>query len=241
MKDLFEEMKELELNEDLPKDLAKAFKNSFDQPRDANQREAGYSANYKNIKRRPNIDFKNSTYTEISPEEALQLYKSGNSRNVLAIIKGSLANTYFTTDENGVKRRTYDYKASVGGLEKKNGKRVENSMQLSPEEFYNNADKIYLANEVEVDPALRAERAKNPESRYNNSGFNKPSRKPSPINGINANLNLIDIKDDTARYRSMYVQDLSVNDSSGNPMRLDRDKYYPLDVWKQVYSKFSSK
>ena len=244
--DIFEEIRDLELNEDLPKDLAKAFKNSFERPRDAEygKHEMGYGnilakggSSY-----RPLVDFKNSTYTEISPEEALKLYKSGNSRNVYAIFNGNkLANTYLNIDPStGAKSRKYDFKAVANGLEKKNGNRVENTMQLSPEEFYNNATKIYVANEVGVDQGKRDKRAENPESEYNNPAVKQPTPKPILKNNNNINMRRIDIRNGLGKYDSRYVDNAVVN-FDGSNMTLNSRQYYPLEVWQQVYSDFRNR
>ena len=206
--DLFEEVRDLELNEDLPKDLAKAFRSYFATPREGGKYSSG---NYGGIGRRPNVDFKNSTYTEITPEQALQLYKDGQSRNVLCLFNGQLANTYLETSPDGNKR-TYDFKAEYNGgdkapFTKANGKVGNNTMWLSPKEFYNNADKIYVADEVEVDPNLRAERAKNPESRYNSSIAQRalPNiRKKTPGN-INGRYIFFKGDNTKARYASSYM------------------------------------
>lgn len=244
MKDLFEEMKELSLDEDLPKDLAAAFRRGSEVPRGADDMRWGYG----NIARRPDIDFKNSTYTEITPEEALKLYKAGDSKNVFAILGGQLANTYLTTDENGAQKRAYDFKATSDGSEafrKDNGKMGGNSMWLSPKEFYKNASKIYLANEVKVDPDLRSERAKNPESRYsdyNRRGSardiaNKKIPKPTPRSDEfypNRMFNQIDFDDNgNARYRNTYVNRVYVNGQN-----LDYQQFYPVEVWKEVAKEF---
>lgn len=127
--DLFEEIRDLELNEDLPKDLAKAFRTSFAVPREGSRYTPG---NYGNITYMPDIDFKNSTYTEISPEEALKLYKAGQSRNVLCLFNGQLANTYLDITSEGSKRQ-YDFKAEYRGgdkapFTKDNGKVGNNTM-----------------------------------------------------------------------------------------------------------------
>ena len=232
MEDLFEEVY---LNEDLPKDLAKAFRRGFERPRNADYSKHNYG--YGDIKNKPTIDFKNSTYTEITPEQALQLYKNGDSRNVLAIIDGQLANTYLETDSDGNKKRTYDFKATGSGpsFTKENGKVGNNSMWLSPKEFYNNADKIYLANEVGIDQALRDKRRKNPEGRYNpnnrgsiaNATVSQP-RKKQAAGGLSSRyLSKIDFDSNgNARYDSSYVSGYA--DSNGQ--RLDQSKFYPLSV-----------
>ena len=237
MKDLFEEMKELSLDEDLPKDLAAAFRRGAEVPRGADDMRWGYG----DISKKPDIDFKNSTYTEITPEEALKLYKAGDSKNVFAILGGQLANTYLTTDENGAQKRAYDFKAISDGSDefrKDNGKMGGNSMWLSPKEFYKNASKIYLANEVKIDPDLRAERAKNPESRYsdyNRKGMirdlaNHKTPKPTPKTSEfypNRNLRQILFDDDNgkAKYFSSYVNGLDIDGQ-----KLDATQFYPAEV-----------
>lgn len=237
--DLFEEVRDLELNEDLPKDLAKAFRSYFATPREGGRYSGG---NYGGISRRPNVDFKNSTYTEITPEQALQLYKDGQSRNVLCLFNGQLANTYLETSPDGNKR-TYDFKAEYNGgdkapFTKANGKVGNNTMWLSPKEFYNNADKIYVADEVEVDPNLRAERAKNPESKYNSNMAQRALPKIRKRAPGNINSNYISFYNDNtkARYRSSYMDAPFI--INGQTAQLSSQEYYPIDVWKDVYTRF---
>ena len=240
--DLFEEVRDLELNEDLPKDLAKAFRSYFATPREGGKYSSG---NYGGIGRRPNVDFKNSTYTEITPEQALQLYKDGQSRNVLCLFNGQLANTYLETSPDGNKR-TYDFKAEYNGgdkapFTKANGKVGNNTMWLSPKEFYNNADKIYVADEVEVDPSLRAERAKNPESRYNSNMAQRALPKIRKKTSGNINGSYISFTNDNtkARYRSSYVDNQYI--INGQSTLLSSQEYYPVDVWKEVYTRFRNR
>lgn len=248
MNDLFEEIRDLELDEDLPKDLAKAFRRGFEQPRGADERTHRYG--YMNIGNRSPIDFKNSTYTEITPEEALKLYKEGNSRNVYAILGGQIANTYLGTGENGEQKRLYDFKAVSDGsdeFKKANGKAGNNSMWLSPKEFYNNASKIYVANEVNVDPDLRNKRAENPESRYNwgNASAGNTAQKPIPAprqrkdseaypRAITSRITFDG--NGKARYESGYLT--NVRDNNGQPM--SSRGYYSVDDWKNVLSYFKS-
>ena len=240
--DLFEEVRDLELNEDLPKDLAKAFRSYFATPREGGKYSSG---NYGGIGRRPNVDFKNSTYTEITPEQALQLYKDGQSRNVLCLFNGQLANTYLETSPDGNKR-TYDFKAEYNGgdkapFTKANGKVGNNTMWLSPKEFYNNADKIYVADEVEVDPSLRAERAKNPESRYNSSVAQRalPNIRKKTSGNINGSYISFTNDNTKARYRSSYVDSQYI--INGQSTMLSSQEYYPVDVWKEVYTRFRNR
>jgi len=243
--DMFEEIRDLELDEDLPKDLAKAFRNSFERPRDADTSKHKYG--YGNIKgsnfnTHPDIDFKNSTYTEITPEEALRLYKEGNSRNVYAILGGQLANTYLETDANGAQKRAYDFKAITDGSEafnKANGKAGQNSMWLSPKEFYNNASKIYLANEVATDQAKINARATNPESKYNSGTAN--SKIPAPTLKNSNKPSGVQIEGNTAAYRSGYVSDQripGVEKYAKPDGRLDPYGFYPVEVWKAVRQNF---
>ena len=234
MEDLFEE---IYLDEDLPKDLAKAFRNSFERPRDADS--SKHARGYGNIETKPDIDFKNSTYTEITPDEAIQLYKSGDSRNVLAIIDGQLANTYLKIEPDGTKKRAYDFKAVGSGeaFKKENGKIGNNSMWLSPKEFYNNASKIYVANEVEVDPNLRARRAENPESKYNSSFFNSKKVLPRKKSAVGIHSDQISFDSNgNARYDSSYT-----GDNTYNGKRMSRNEYYPVDAWEIVHNNFISR
>ena len=150
------------------------------------------------------------------------------------MFNGQLANTYLETSPDGNKR-TYDFKAEYNGgdkapFTKANGKVGNNTMWLSPKEFYNNADKIYVADEVEVDPNLRAERAKNPESRYNSNMAQRALPKIRKKSPGNINSSYIFFKDDNtkARYRSSYMDaPFTIN---GQTTQLNSMDYYPVDV-----------
>ena len=159
------------------------------------------------------------------------------------MFNGQLANTYIDQPTPDVKKRSYDFKAEYNGgskdaFKKDNGKAVANSMMLSPKEFYNNADKIYVANEVEVDPNLRAERAKNPESRYNSNMAQRALPKIRKKSPGNINSSYIFFKDDNtkARYASSYMDNQFI--INGQTAQLGSREYYPVDVWKNVYTRF---
>lgn len=170
------------LDEALPRDLARAYKGRLIVPRDAYMPSSGYGGINKPTRSvsdrtapgiNTQIDFNSSEYKKITPEEALKLFKSGNSRNVYAVLDGKLANTYYVEGDDGRKTRKYDFKvertwgSSAEAFKKKNGKIVDNTMLLTPEEFYNNAESIYIANEVKVDPEKIKARSTNPESPRN--------------------------------------------------------------------------
>ena len=223
-----EEIKRLE--ETLPPDLAKAFKRrDIEIPRDANNlHQQGYKGindkrevvdygwaaqEYKDSKL---VDFENSTYEKITPEEALRKYKAGDGRNVYAILGGKLVNAYWV-DNNGSKIRQYDYKASrdyytmeqgkkqgKDPFLKSNGKIGRTSTDLSPKEIYNNASAIYYANEVSLDPQKIKDRRLNPESKYVNPSAQKSGKRP-----------IIDFTDEASRQ--------IMDNDTGNQMDLITD------------------
>lgn len=169
---------EEDLEEALPKDLSGAYKRAQTKVGNNN----GYTGlGYGNIgrtarpgynpygtSRRVNVDFQNSDYTEITPEEALALKKAGRAEEIRVIFDGQLV----TFDEEG-KQRTGKYAAernwrtsSPDKYTKKSGDVLDSSRKLTFAEVVDRADKIYLANEKGIDQTQRLARAENPESPY---------------------------------------------------------------------------
>lgn len=240
-----------DLDEALPKPLAKAYKGAWEGRRDHNAGELGPEGNYKGLGRNRGTvmtDFANSDYQEITPEEAYNLFKAEQSRNVHVVIDGKLANVYIATDPvTGKKKTTYDFKCR-GNFVKDNGKEVENSAWLTPKELYARADKIYLVNETPMDQALLAKRAENPESgkKFAKGAYNriKPELKSIPYSvkdKIKRNQIKIDSKSGKGMYRtdSSYMQ--MAKDDNGNFMQpgewYTADEFKRLrDVWKARWS-----
>lgn len=188
--------KEKIIDEAIPRDLAKAYKrNDILTPREGGDPFTDPYGGYKGINRPRGdarlTDFNSSEYKKITPEEAMQRYKAGTSRNIYAILGGKLVNAYWV-DKDGSKIRQYDYKAErdfdTGSepFQKENGKIGRNSTDLTPKEIYNNASAIYEVNNVDLDPQMIADRRINPESRYSTTNTRdqslaSKSSKPQPV------------------------------------------------------------
>lgn len=170
------------LNEALPKDLAKVYRKA-DNVVGGTRWSTGYDS-YNNINRkrvrydeRPTIDFEKSTYDEITPDEARAIRKAGDAKNLRVIFDGQLV----TFDEKGYQRDGY-YSAENRGYRKQNdryrktktGKYASKSNGLSFDEVVDRADKIYLVNEVDIDPTLIDQRKQNPESIYGPRNMSRP-------------------------------------------------------------------
>ena len=120
------------LTEKIPKDLAKAY-------RDANH----WSYANRNSDFTNKIDLENSTYTEISPEEALELKKDGKLNTVRALVDGHLV-TYYNDGQS-------EYFTELPRAKKyttRTGRDEYNSKYVPLKYVLNVADKIYVANEV---------------------------------------------------------------------------------------------
>ena len=163
-----------DLDEALPGDLGKVYRKARTPVGNGGYKSTnGYMdiANKQGVPnfRRTPIDFYNSEYTEITPEQALELKKQGRAEDIRVIFDDQLV----TFDKDG-KQRTGKYAANFrryySGPEtaakytKKNGDILDSTRKLTFAEVVDRADKIYLANEVNVDPQLRADRELNPES-----------------------------------------------------------------------------
>jgi len=162
-----------DLDEALPGDLGNAYRKARATVGNGYSNTNGYMgiANKQGVSnfRRTPIDFYNSEYTEITPEQALELKKQGRAEDVRVIFDGQLV----TFDKDG-KQRTGKYAANfrrynsdpgtAAKYMKKNGDILDSTRKLTFAEVVDRADKIYLANEVNVDPQLRADRQANPES-----------------------------------------------------------------------------
>ena len=159
--DFFEE----NLDEALPRDLSKVYKGA--QNVLGGTRSSSYG-NIGNKNYKTTVDFNRSDYQEITPEEAKAQRKAGNAKNLRVIFDGQL----ITFNEKG-EQRIGNYAASrsynsdkAKYTKAKNGKIVDKTNGLSFDEVINGADKIYLTNEIPVDPAIRQARSTNPESPF---------------------------------------------------------------------------
>lgn len=185
-KDLEKVVKELEdkkklaerytLDEAIPRDLSKAYHGR---------------SGYKNTVNRNNIDLQNADYTEITPEEAVQIIRKGDPSTLRLIIEGDLVlidGKYGSQDDRyRIKYTDYDHWYYT-----KSGTAVKDTARFPVSHLVSIADKIYKTNEDQVhkDPALMSQRAANHHSKYDNSDlFNKSSEKrgKTPVDGWEIN------------------------------------------------------
>lgn len=136
------------LNEEpIPSDLAKAYKSSYHRPDD--------------------VDLQNSEYTEITPEEAIQIVRKGDPSSLRLIIEGQLIlidGKYGSQNDryrNRYVRRDHQYFT-------KTGNRVTDTARFPIPHLVKIADKIYKTNENQTpkDPNLMAQRSGNRHSDY---------------------------------------------------------------------------
>ena len=136
------------LNEEpIPSDLAKVYKSSYHRPGD--------------------VDLQNSEYTEITPEEAIQIVRKGDPSSLRLIIEGQLIlidGKYGSQNDkyrNRYVRRDHQYFT-------KTGNRVTDTARFPIPHLVKIADKIYKTNENQTpkDPNLMAQRSENRHSDY---------------------------------------------------------------------------
>ena len=136
------------LNEEpIPSDLAKAYKSSYHHP--------------------GNVDLQNSEYTEITPEEAIQIVRKGDPSSLRLIIEGQLIlidGKYGSQNDRyriRYVRRDHQYFT-------KTGNRVTDTARFPIPHLVKIADKIYKTNENQTpkDPNLMAQRSGNRHSDY---------------------------------------------------------------------------
>ena len=136
------------LNEEpIPSDLAKVYKSSYHHP--------------------GNVDLQNSEYTEITPEEAIQIVRKGDPSSLRLIIEGQLIlidGKYGSQNDkyrNRYVRRDHQYFT-------KTGNRVTDTARFPIPHLVKIADKIYKTNENQTpkDPNLMAQRSGNSLSDY---------------------------------------------------------------------------
>ena len=136
------------LNEEpIPSDLAKVYKSSYHHP--------------------GNVDLQNSEYTEITPEEAIQIVRKGDPSSLRLIIEGQLIlidGKYGSQNDRyriRYVRRDHQYFT-------KTGNRVTDTARFPIPHLVKIADKIYKTNENQTpkDPNLMAQRSGNRHSDY---------------------------------------------------------------------------
>lgn len=125
------------LNEKVPKDLAKAYKAS--DRAEWHHRDGDYLNK---------VDYENSEYTEITPEQALALKKQGELAQLRALVNGELVTYYNDGSSNDyVQYLPYDKRYTT-----KNGRDEFNTKYIPLKHILSIADKLYLADEKTVDP-----------------------------------------------------------------------------------------
>lgn len=162
---LTEEVNDQELDEALPKDLAQAYNNSN---LGLENRRNGYRANQ--------IDWQNTDYTAITPEEGKEVWKN-NPRGLVLIIKDRYGNpraVKFREDGKvDIDARYGNYRFDLPqdkAYIKRDGTKVRDVFKVKINHLLSIADKIYKTNEgsVQKDTNLQAARRLNPESPYSN-------------------------------------------------------------------------
>lgn len=146
----FEEIVELEesksLNEKIPSDLAQAYRNST---ASLDRGVQGYTPNLD--ARRGELDFENTDYIEITPEEAEEYRRKGEADKLRVIYWGSA----YTVDP-----RSFKLRPSTGIKPKdeyitRTGRRVNNSNHVPFTHMMEIADKIYYTNEGDIKRSKR--------------------------------------------------------------------------------------
>ena len=122
------------LDESIPRDLASAYRRS--DYIDNDRRNSRFN--------RRDFDYHNATYTEITPEEALEYKKNGHLDDLRILINGDLVK--YSKGSN----RQQDYSTSVPYNKvytNKKGNKIFNTNQMPLEYILQIADKIYYTNE----------------------------------------------------------------------------------------------
>lgn len=156
----------------IPSDLSKAYRGR---------------SSYRDEINRNNIDLQHADYTEITPEEAVQIIRKGDPSTLRLIIEGDLVlidGKYGSQDDRyRIKYTDYDHWYYT-----KSGNAVKDTARFPVSHLVSIADKIYKTNENQVhkDPALMSQRQENHHSKYDNADlFNKSSEKrgKNPVDG----------------------------------------------------------
>lgn len=157
------------LEEALPRDLAKAYDSPHKITGNSNAHSTERQFGYGSKKGVSSIDFQNSEYTEITPEEAIAMKKAGDAEKLRVIFDGQLV----TFDEKG-KQTLGKFSARAGygsNWDKYTGQSTTGlsaTNYMTFNQVVKNADKIYVADEKPIDRELQGERSENPESKHYN-------------------------------------------------------------------------
>lgn len=142
-----------ELDEKLPKDLAKAYKRV--------NKDHSYDMGVKDARREVRTDYENSNYTEVSPEEAMELKKQGKLGDVRLIIDGEAVK--FDANGNPLNSFTVNWKNEY---ETKNGVTKDKVRQMPLSHLFKIADKIYVTDEAEHSTRTEGEWVKDEKGDY---------------------------------------------------------------------------
>lgn len=184
------------LDEKIPKDLARGYR--------------GF--NYKGA-HGSMTDLENSTYDEVSKEDAYKLYKQ-DPRQIRLLLDGRFID--FNPDGRPSTEHRDQYLSSNRAFINRNGKMVRDTRYIPPRELIKLADKVYVANEVKKDTDLLDVRAQNPESprsnvRLKTQGVGNRTRWGNEIRG-----------------------NMSTNDQRWTDRRIKRDKDYLDSIKRQL-------
>lgn len=125
------------LQERIPKDLARAY--------DKSRVHSYATRNYDSMGK---VDFENSEYTEITPEQALAMKKEGTLSTVKALVNGELVTFYNDgTQDNFIQYLPHNKKYTT-----RTGRDEYNSKYVPLKHILSVADKLYVADEKTVDP-----------------------------------------------------------------------------------------
>lgn len=142
-----------ELDEKIPNDLAKAYKRV--------NKDHSYDMGVKDNRREVRTDYENSNYTEVLPEEAMELKKQGKLGDVRLIIDGEAVK--FDANGNPLNSFTVNWKNEY---ETKNGVTKDKVRQMPLSHLFKIADKIYVTDEAEHNTRAEGEWVKDEEGDY---------------------------------------------------------------------------
>ena len=143
-----------DMNEAIPKDAINAYKYH-------------YSPNRKGPDA---LDFQNSNLTEISPEDALEMIKSGNGDNIRMLIGGRLVKLSNYRNYGDANFRN-QWVTGDKSYKTRTGKTITDTKDMPARHLLSIADKIYSADEKMKDRKLSKARSENPESPNNHSSI----------------------------------------------------------------------
>lgn len=142
-----------ELDEKIPNDLAKAYNRV--------NKDHSYEMGVKDGRREVRTDYENSNYTEVLPEEAMELKKQGKLGDVRLIIDGEAV--AFDKDGNPLNSFTVSWKKEY---ETKNGVTKDKIRQMPLSHLLKIADKIYVTDEAEHNTRVEGEWVKDEKGDY---------------------------------------------------------------------------